>query len=141
MSTRAVVYFHHKSEKDSNLNYTMKLYHHWDWYLDWLWLNLNTIFSEWKKEYEDPNNNSWSQRGLFQKIAEEWWFEMTCRYHSDTDYVYHVYFSDVWDIMKSDWKKFSYMIYFQKDWDHEWIRDEPMTLLSDNWILNKKFIS
>ena len=137
MATRAVVYFHHNDEKANWLNYTMKLYHHRDWYLDWLWINLNDIFSSWKKEYEDPKNVSWSQRGLLQKIAEEWWFEMTCRYHMDTEYIYHVYFGE------GRWldNKFDFKIYYQNDDDHEWVRNENMILFSDNWKIDKQFIS
>lgn len=132
MSTRAVVYFHHNAEKDSNLNYTMKLYHHYDWYPEYLGSRLNDIFSKFKKMYE--SSNSWDQRDLFALIAQEWWFEMTPRYHSDTDYVYHVYFDNK---REKPWytKKFNYEIYFQRDGDHEWIRDEDKKLLYKNNVL------
>ena len=126
MSTRAVVYFHHNAEKDSNLNYTMKLYHHRDGYPEYLWENLNNIFSQFKDMYEQSNN--WSYRELFTLIAQEWWFEMTPWYHSDTDYVYHVYFDSKREEPNYT-KKFNYKIYTQEDWDHEWIRDEKMKLL------------
>lgn len=56
MATRAVVYFHHNAEKDSNLNYTMKLYHHRDGYPEYLGSKLNDIFSEFKKTYESNNS-------------------------------------------------------------------------------------
>ncbi len=136
MSTRAVVYFHHKGEKECGLNYTMKLYHHRDGYLDGLGVDLNKIFSDFKKEYE--SNNSGSQRALFQAIGEEGWFEMTPRYHSDTEFVYHVYFDDEWDIFKEGSKQFNFQIYFQKDGDHEWIWEEPKELFSNNWELKVK---
>lgn len=136
MSTRAVVYFHQKGEKDNGLNYTMKLYHHWDWYLDGLWLNLNTIFSEFKKEYE--SNNSGSQRELFKAIWDEGWFEMTCWYHSDTEFIYHVYFEDKWDLIS--WPKvFDFKIFYQEGEDHEWVWDEPMHPFSDNGELQVSF--
>lgn len=134
MSTRAVVYFHHKGEKECGLNYTMKLYHHRDGYLDGLGVDLNKIFSDFKKEYE--SNNSGSQRALFQAIGEEGWFEMTPRYHSDTEFVYHVYYEDARELWKS--KEFNFKIYFQKCGDHEWIWEEPKELFSDNWELKVK---
>ena len=139
MSTRAVVYFHHKDEKECGLNYTMKLYHHRDGYLEGLGVDLNKIFSDFKKDYE--SNNSGSMRALFKALWEEGWFEMTPRYHSDTEYVYHVYFNDEWDILKEGSKQFNFKIYFQKDGDHEGIWKEPMSLFSDNWKLNDYFIS
>jgi hypothetical protein len=70
MSTRAVVYFHHKEEKDCDLNYTMKLYHHRDWYPEYLGKQLNDIFPKFKEMYE--SSNSWDQRDLFALIAWEW---------------------------------------------------------------------
>ena len=126
MSTRAVVYFHHNAEKDSNLNYTMKLYHHRDGYPEYLGKQLNDIFSQFKEKYE--SSNSWDMRDLFALIAQEWWFEMTPRYHTDTDYVYHVYFDNKRETPNYT-KKFNYKIYMQEDGDHEWIRDEDMELL------------
>ena len=132
MATRAVVYFHHNAEKDSNLNYTMKLYHHRDGYPEYLGSKLNDIFSQFKEMYE--SSNSWDQRDLFALIAQEGGFEMTPRYHSDTDYVYHVYFDNKRESPNYT-KKFNYEIYFQRDWDHEWIRDEDMKLLYKNNVL------
>ena len=126
MSTRAVVYFHQHAEKDSNLNYTMKLYHHYDGYPEYLWEKLDEIFSKFKEMYE--GSNSWTYRELFNLIAKEWWFEMTPYYHSDTDYVYHVYYDNIRE-KPSYTKKFNYEIYMQEDADHEWIRDEDKELL------------
>lgn len=135
MSTRAVVYFHHKNEKECNLNYTMKLYHHRDGYLDWLGKALNTIFKTFKKTYE--NNNSGSLRELFNLLAKEGWFEMTPYYHSDTEYIYHVYYEDEW----SGEKQFNFKILFQRDIDHEWVWDEPMETFSDNWEIEERFLN
>jgi hypothetical protein len=80
------------------------------------------------------SSNCWSQRDLFALIAWEWGFEMTPWYHTDTDYVYHVYYEDKRE--KPSYKqKFDYEIYFQRDRDHEWIRDEDMKLLYKNNVL------
>lgn len=138
MATRAVVYFHHKDEYENGLEYTMKLYHHRDGDLDWLGQNLNTIFSDFKKEYE--SNNSWSLRPLFKAIWDEGWFEMTPYTHSDTEYVYHVYYEDLRDIGALDGKVFNFRIYFQKAGDHKWIWWEPMTIYSINWKIDERFL-
>ena len=138
MSTRAVVYIHHRDEKECGLNYTMKLYHHRDGYLEGLGLNLNKIFKDFKEFYE--SNNSGSQRELFKGLWDEWGFEITPYYHSDTEFVYHVYYNDERDLLKPNSKEFNFKIYFQKDWDHEDIWKEPMTLFSDNWKINELFI-
>ena len=138
MSTRAIVYFHHEGEKEEKLNYTAKLYHHRDGYLEGLGMDLNKIFKDFKKFYE--KNNSGSQRELFKGLWDEWGFELTPYYHSDTEFVYHVYYNDERNIMEPNSKKFNFKIYFQRDWDHEGIWDEPMTLFSDNWKLNEHFI-
>ena len=137
MSTRAVVYFHKKGEEENNMKYTMKLYHHWDGYLEYLWDNLNKIFMNFKKTYE--SNNCWSMRELFKAIWDEDGFEMTCWYHSDTEYVYHVYFEDERDLIKGD-KKFNFKIYYQRDGDYEGIWDDPKHLYSDNWEINPRLI-
>lgn len=139
MSTRAVVYFHHKDEKECGLNYTMKLYHHWDGYLEWLGEGLNAIFKAFKKTYE--SNNSGSQRDLFNMLGEEGGFEMTPYYHSDTEYIYHVYYEDKRELWEENGKKFDFRIYFQEDGDHEWVWDEPMKLFSDNGEVDKSLLN
>lgn len=126
MSTRAVVYLHHKEEKENGLNYTMKLYHHRDGYPEYLGQKLNEIFSEFKKEYE--SNNSGSLCKLLTLIWDEEWFQPTCWYHADAEYVYHVYYEDVWNLANASEKKFKYEIAIQMGDDHEGCWDEKMDI-------------
>lgn len=129
MSTRAVVYFHHKDEKKNNLNYTMKLYHHRDGYPEYLWEKLKKIFKDFKDEYE--NNNSGSMRSLFSALGKEEWFEMTYWYHSDAEYVYHIYYEDERGF--GEWeKKFNFKICIQQSDDYEWCRDDNMITWYDS---------
>lgn len=91
MSTRAVVYLHTKDEEQVGAAYTMKLYHHYDWYIQgWLWEDLVNMIEEIRKGKDWCNN--WSMRAIFEWLARVGWFEPTVWKHWDTEFVYHLYY-------------------------------------------------
>lgn len=90
MSTRATLYIHWRDwEMD------IKLYHHRDWYVDYLWVKLEKALEKWRKwkmkdEYWDKSKN------LIECISSVWWFEQAFPIHWDVEYVYHIYYSIEW---------------------------------------------
>lgn len=128
MSTRAVVYLHDAEESMSNRDYTMKLYHHYDWYIkDWLWEELAEMLERIKKYKE--NSNSWDLRALFEELAKVWWFEPTCWNHTDTEYIYHITY------YYSRGSGFQYILEVQFGWD-DWIESlkwRSKYVISKNW--------
>ena len=132
MSTRAVVYVHFKDEDKADLPYTMKLYHHYDGYIDWLWASLDEILLKFKGIWE--GNNCGSLRDLFSLLAQEWGFEPTCWFHWDTEYIYHVYINPMWN---GD-KRFDYQLCVQvgEDTKEKWDKDK--VVVSEDWNFHKK---
>ena len=138
MSTRAVLYLHTPDEKECNVDYTMKLYHHWDWYIDWwLWEDLVEMV---KRISEEKNgSNSWDLRVVFEELAKVWWFEPTCWNHTDTEYIYHLtYDLGRWE----NWYEFKYKLEVQT-WSDEWmeeLNERKKYLMCSDWIwLHKEY--
>jgi hypothetical protein len=134
MSTRAVVYLHKPDEKKCGKDYTMKLYHHWDWYPGGLWKDLADILKEFKKGKDWDNN--YSDRDFFNALVKEWGFEPTCYDHWDTEYIYHItYENNDWP----HWINFAYILEMQKGWDEN-IDKKPKLVLAQEWNwLSKEF--
>lgn len=128
MSTRAVVYLHDANEDACKVNYTMKLYHHYDWYIEhWLWEELVEMLKK-VKELKSWSN-SWDLRDLFEQLAQVGWFEPTCFNHTDTEYVYHI----TYELNRTDW--FNYKLYVQctsDDW-MEALKNRPKYLMCWYW--------
>lgn len=128
MATRAVLYLHDANEDKCNKDYTMKLYHHRDWYIDWwLWEELVEMLKK-VKELKSWSN-SWDLRDFFEQLAKVWWFEPTCFNHSDTEYVYHITYDFDWTY----WFVYKLEVQLCADEGIESLKEYPKFLMCQEW--------
>lgn len=138
MSTRATVYIHwHDWEMD------IKLYHHWDGYVDYLGVQLEKALEKrrkWKMkdEYWDKSKN------LIECIASVWWFEQAFPIHWDVEYVYHIYYSIEWK-RNAKKEKYEHIVNYKlecQSWMDYWetiLLEKPKVLLCmKRWNEKKK---
>ena len=133
MSTRATVYIH-----PSGWEMDIKLYHHRDWYVDYLWVELEKALEKRRKKLNKAmkNGNFWWNPTLIQCVADVWWFEPAYELHWDTEYMYHINYYIVdrkarYELFCQSWHKFL----------DENLMKEKKVLLSMNWYnrrMNKK---
>jgi hypothetical protein len=79
MSTRATVYIHW-AEDEWVLD--IKLYHHFDWYVEYLGQKLNDACMK--------RNKHKNKKSLLENILFIWGFEQAWPLHGDVEYVYHI---------------------------------------------------
>lgn len=133
MSTRATVYIHGMEwEQD------IKLYHHRDWYIEYLGVKLENALEKRRKNLNKSMKNCffWSNKTLIQCVAEIWWFEQARPLHWDVEYVYHINY-DIED------RKAKYWLFCQwwMEYGEENLLKQKKVLLCRNWLkrnLNKK---
>lgn len=134
MSTRATVYIHWY---DSDM-LDIKLYHHWDWYVEYLGVELEKALEKWRKNL-NRNMKNWYfgwKNTLLACITEIWGFEQAYPLHWDVEYIYHINY----DIVE---KKARYELFCQS-WDDFWeenLLKHDKVLLAMNWYdrrMNKK---
>lgn len=134
MSTRATVYIHWYD--DSLLD--IKLYHHRDWYVEYLWIELEKALEKRRKNL-NKSMKTWdfgNKKTLIQCISEIWWFEQAFPLHWDVEYVYHINYDIVDHNARYELFCQSWMEYWE-----EKILQKPKILLSMNWYnrrMNKK---
>lgn len=135
MSTRATVYIHWYD--DSLLD--IKLYHHWDWYVDYLWKKLDKALQNRRKWIKKDVIRA---KTLIENITKIWWFEQAWDCHWDVEYIYHVYY-DFKSWYDKDWKYYNdwrYRLECQSwmDYWEEILSKKPHVLLSQYWDWKKK---
>ena len=135
MSTRATLYIHWYNDSDL---LDIKLYHHRDWYVEYLGVMLEKALEKRRKNLNKSMKNwyFWWKKTLLNCITEIWWFEQAYPIHWDVEYVYHVNY-DIYD------RNARYELYCQSWWEYgeEKILKRQKTLLSKNWFpkwFNKK---
>lgn len=128
MATRAVLYLHDANESKCGKDYTMKLYHHRDWYIQW---GLGEQLVDMLKKVRELKDwsNSGDLRDLFEQLAKVWWFEPTCFNHTDTEYVYHITYDLDW------WSWFIYKLEVQLCADEgiESLKKYPKYVMCQEW--------
>lgn len=133
MSTRATVYIHWY---DSDM-LDIKLYHHWDWYVEYLGVELEKALEKWRKWYNRYNKNwyKWRYKTLIECIASIGGFEPAYPIHGDVEYIYHINYG------VNNWKA-RYELFAQNGYGEQNILDKtPKILLCMNWYkrsMNKK---
>lgn len=134
MSTRATVYIHWY---DSDL-LDIKLYHHRDWYVEYLGVELGKALEKRRKNLNRnmKNGNFWWRKTLLACITEIWWFEQAYPIHWDVEYIYHINY-DIQD------RKARYELFCQSWWEYweEKLLKHKKVLLAMNWYnrrMNKK---
>lgn len=128
MSTRATVYIHwHDDEMD------IKLYHHRDGYVDYLWVQLEKALEKRRKGMNQMVKwKNWKAPTLIKCIADIGGFEQAWPIHWDVEYVYHIHY---WINDRKAW----YDLYCQA-WMQYWednILARPQTLICSNWDVKK----
>ena len=134
MSTRATVYIHwHDDEMD------IKLYHHRDGYVDYLWVQLEKALEKRRKWMNQMVKwKNWNAPTLIKCIADIWWFEQAWPIHWDVEYVYHINY-DIVD------KKARYELFCQawgEYWEEKILKNKKVLLCMNgyNRRMNKKLM-
>ena len=130
MSTRATVYIHWNDwEMD------VKLYHHWDGYVENLGVKLEKALESWRKNLNRSMKTGrfGSNKTLIQCIANVWWFELAWPIHWDVEYIYHVRYWINWKKAWYDLRGQSWRCYGEEN-----LLASPKVLLCSNWDLKKK---
>lgn len=135
MSTRATVYIHWYD--DSLLD--IKLYHHWDWYVDYLGEMLDKALQKWRKWIKKDVLRA---KTLLENVIKIWWFEQAWDCHWDVEYIYHVYY-DMTSWYDKKWKyrhDWRYRLECQSwmDYGEDKLSKKPHVLLSQYWDWKKK---
>lgn len=133
MSTRANVIIHWNDwEMD------IKLYHHRDGYVSYLWTQLEKALERRRKNLNKAmrTGNFWWNPTLIQCIADLGGFELAYPLHWDTEYLYHINY-DIVD------KKARYELFCQswcKFWDENLMKEKKVLLSMNgyNRRMNKK---
>jgi hypothetical protein len=109
MSTRATLYIHWN---DSDL-LDIKLYHHWDGYVEYLGVELEKALEKRRKSLNKAmkTGSYWNKKTLLACITEIWWFEQAYPLHGDIEYIYHVNY-DIQD------RKARYELYCQSGMEY-----------------------
>lgn len=135
MSTRATLYIHWYNDSDL---LDIKLYHHRDWYVEYLGVELEKALEKWRKNLNKAmkTGSYWNKKTLLNCITEIWWFEQAYPLHWDVEYIYHINY-DIQD-RKARYELFcqSWMEY----WEEKLLKHEKV-LLAMNWYnrrMNKK---
>lgn len=135
MSTRATLYIHWYNDSDL---LDIKLYHHRDWYVEYLGVELEKALEKWRKNLNKAmkTGSYWNKKTLLACITEIWWFEQAYPIHWDVEYIYHVNY-DIQD-RKARYELFcqSWMEY----WEEKLLKHKKV-LLAMNWYnrrMNKK---
>lgn len=134
MSTRATVYIHWY---DNDL-LDIKLYHHRDWYVEYLGQMLENALEKRRKNLNKSMKTGFygTKKTLLQCITEIWGFEQAYPIHWDVEYIYHINY-DIID------RKARYELFCQSWWRYweENLLKEKKILLSMNGYnrrMNKK---
>jgi len=135
MSTRATLYIHWYNDSDL---LDIKLYHHRDWYVEYLGVELEKALEKRRKNLNKSmkNWNFWWKKTLLNCITEIWGFEQAYPLHWDVEYIYHINY-DIQD-RKARYELFcqSWMEY----WEEKLLKHKKV-LLAMNWYnrrMNKK---
>ena len=133
MSTRANVIIHW-----NEWTMDVKLYHHRDWYVDYLWVELEKALEKWRKKLNKAMKNwhFWWNPTLIQCVADVGWFEQARPLHWDTEYLYHIYYDIVdrkarYELFCQSWHKF---------WDENLMKEKKVLLSMNGYkkSMNKK---
>jgi hypothetical protein len=135
MSTRATLYIHWYNDSDL---LDIKLYHHRDWYVEYLGVELEKALEKWRKNLNKAmkTGSYWNKKTLLNCITEIWWFEQAYPLHWDVEYIYHINY-DIQD------RKARYELYCQSGmeyWEEKLLKHKKV-LLAKNWFpkwFNKK---
>ena len=135
MSTRATLYIHWYNDSDL---LDIKLYHHRDWYVEYLGVELEKALEKWRKNLNKAmkTGSYWNKKTLLNCITEIWWFEQAYPIHWDVEYIYHVNY-DIYD------GNARYELYCQSgmEYGEEKLMKHKKVLLAKNWFpkwFNKK---
>jgi hypothetical protein len=135
MSTRATLYIHWYNDSDL---LDIKLYHHRDWYVEYLGVMLEKALEKRRKNLNKAmkTGSYWNKKTLLACITEIWWFEQAFPLHWDVEYIYHVNY-DIQD------RKARYELFCQSWWEYweEKLLKHKKVLLAMNWYnkrMNKK---
>lgn len=133
MSTRANVIIHW-----NEWTMDVKLYHHRDWYVDYLWVELEKALEKRRKKLNKAMKNwhFWWNPTLIQCVADVGWFEQARPLHWDTEYLYHIYYDIVdrkarYELFCQSWHKF---------WDENLMKEKKVLLSMNGYkkSMNKK---
>lgn len=127
MSTRATVYLHRPDEEN-----VLKLYHHRDWYVEYLGVKLDNALKSRKRQVE--KNDYKKPWNILKNIVNIWGFEPTKYIHWDVEYVYHITYTVNNEYI--DWKHkvvASYILDWQAWYDENEILKKTKVLLSCKW--------
>lgn len=135
MSTRATLYIHWYNDSDL---LDIKLYHHRDWYVEYLGVELEKALEKWRKNLNKAmkTGSYWNKKTLLACITEIWWFEQAYPLHWDIEYIYHINY-DIYD------RNARYELYCQSgmEYGEEKLMKHKKVLLAKNWFpkwFNKK---
>lgn len=137
MSTRATLYIHWR-----NWEMDVKLYHHWDWYVDYLWEKLAKALEKWRKW--KLKDQYWSNsKTLIECVAEVGGWELAFPIHWDVEYIYHIYHECKWNRNQKK-NKYEILASYKLEcqaWMEYWeenVSKRPPVILAMNWDWKKK---
>ena len=131
MSTRATVYI-----KWTDWEQDIKLYHHRDWYVEYLGVKLEQALEKWRKNLNRAMKNCHfgSNKTLIQCVADIGWFEQAYPLHWDVEYVYQINYWIVDKKARYDLRCKSWNMY----WEENRLANPNRVLLCSNWDKSRR---